>query len=565
MLLPVYKNRHRPLGFSLSTLLHGSLFYLVVFSPSNGAVHHRSLPNHKYSVLVLRLEDFRPRRASGGEKAPGAGTHLSAPQSRTSPVEARTPANDQPPADIQSLAKTDSPSESHNRPFVLPPVPRREPVKQTLVQPDVPPDIQLTREIPLPTAILWEQLPPVRRKFVAPVARKTPLPMTQMPTAPDLSAPNRELTIADLKFASLSPVQNPKIFRPPAKTAPVKSAGIQAVTVPTQIAVTNQADTSLATLISLPDTPVIASQTIAIPPANQVASGSLTSGGNRGAGNGRGSSTGAAASHGAGNGSTNETAGRNSGSGSTGSGSSTASASTVGPGGSSSTTAGLTGSGSTNSASGSGPAGSGGTSDPGNGFGGPAFASGSAGPGSSGNGAVAIVAGSPGGDPDVRPDLPIAGTTRFTLPKEGKFTVVVAGSSAAAPYAESIGVLSGKMVYSVFISVGLRKKWILQYCLPKAEEQKSNIRGRVEPVEAPWPYTVVRPDDLGAADRQYVMVHGILNSDGRFDKLALVFPGELGRKDVLLSSLKQWAFRPASRDGVPSEVEILLIIPSQAE
>jgi len=76
---------------------------------------------------------------------------------------------------------------------------------------------------------------------------------------------------------------------------------------------------------------------------------------------------------------------------------------------------------------------------------------------------------------------------------------------------------------------------------------------------------VVRPDDLGAADRQYVMVRGILNSDGRFDKLALVFPGELGRKDVLLSSLKQWAFRPASRDGVPSEVEILLIIPSQAE
>lgn len=61
------------------------------------------------------------------------------------------------------------------------------------------------------------------------------------------------------------------------------------------------------------------------------------------------------------------------------------------------------------------------------------------------------------------------------------------------------------------------------------------------------------------------MVHGILTPEGRFEQLALVFPGELEKKDLLMSSLKRWTFRPATRDGVPSAIEILLIIPSQTE
>lgn len=155
------------------------------------------------------------------------------------------------------------------------------------------------------------------------------------------------------------------------------------------------------------------------------------------------------------------------------------------------------------------------------------------------------------------------GTTRLNLPKDGKFSVVVSGSSPAGPYAESAGALSGKMVYSVYISVGLRKKWILQYCLAKAEEQKIAVRGRALPIEAPWPYVIVRPETMSFSE--YVIVHGILGADGRFDQLGLLFPGDLEKKDLLISSLKQWTFRAATRDGVPSEVEILLIIPGQSE
>ena len=184
--------------------------------------------------------------------------------------------------------------------------------------------------------------------------------------------------------------------------------------------------------------------------------------------------------------------------------------------------------------------------------------------GGAGSGSASGNAGN-GSDPNGRPDLPMGQVTRFTLPKEGKFPVVVAGLSAAAPYAESVGVLSGKTVYNVFIGVGLRKKWILQYCLSRTEEQKNTVKGRVEPIEPPWPYVIVRPNEMTAGEREYVLVHGILKTDGRFENLALVYPREIDRKELLISSLKQWTFRPASRDGVPSEVEVLLIIPSQVQ
>ena len=61
------------------------------------------------------------------------------------------------------------------------------------------------------------------------------------------------------------------------------------------------------------------------------------------------------------------------------------------------------------------------------------------------------------------------------------------------------------------------------------------------------------------------MLHGLVNTEGRFEKLALVLPGEFPGKDLLLSSLRQWEFRPAKRDGQSIAVEVLLIIPGETE
>jgi hypothetical protein len=162
-------------------------------------------------------------------------------------------------------------------------------------------------------------------------------------------------------------------------------------------------------------------------------------------------------------------------------------------------------------------------------------------------------------------DLPLRGTTQLSFPKDGKFGAVVLGSSAATPYIESVGALSGKFVYSAFVSVGLRKKWILQYSLSKTEDQELAEKGRAEALEAPWPYRIVRPDQIGAGSVNYILVRGVLTVDGRFDHLALLFPTELDNSDLLMRALKQWIFRPASRDGEPTQVDILLIIPTQPD
>jgi hypothetical protein len=113
------------------------------------------------------------------------------------------------------------------------------------------------------------------------------------------------------------------------------------------------------------------------------------------------------------------------------------------------------------------------------------------------------------------------------------------------------------------MKVGLRKSWILQYCLPTATHQNAVNGTSGASLAAPWPFLIMRPDQIADADTDYIIVHGMLNAAGQFDQLSMVFPAELEKKNLLLNSLKLWAFRPASRDGEPVEVEVLLIIPSE--
>jgi hypothetical protein len=442
------------------------------------------------------------------------------------------------------LADSISPPEpGPNRPFALPPVPNTPEAKQTLVQPDIPPELQLKHDIPLPTVLLWEPPPPIRKKFVAPAQAERPRTMVEVPEAPELSAPNNELLTADLKIASMISTEFPRLFRPPASTAPLRGTAIQPISEPPLIATQTLTDTNLTALISLPDTPVISGQTVTIPPANQIAasgsSGSDGSGktgtpgqpGNRGTRTGSSASAGAGSAPGTAGGSVSKSAsaGQNS---EVGAGDQQGAA-TQGAGSS------LSGQSTLMAARSSASVGNGDDS------------------GKSGRSVTGV-------DIDAQNRL-IPGTTRISLPPDGKFAVTVTGSSLAAPYAESVGALSGKVIYSVYVGVGLRKKWILQYCLLKSDEQKTSTKGVAQKIDAPWPYQIIRPDNIGNSNRDYVIVHGLLTSEGRFGQLSLVFPTELPEENLLMDSLRQWTFRPATRDGVPSEVEVLLIIPSQTE
>jgi hypothetical protein len=110
--------------------------------------------------------------------------------------------------------------------------------------------------------------------------------------------------------------------------------------------------------------------------------------------------------------------------------------------------------------------------------------------------------------------------------------------------------------------VGLARSWILQYSLPRADEAASG--GAIARLEAPWPYNIVRPNlAFDASGGNTIMIHGFVNQSGRFEGLDIVFPPQFSMAQFVLKSLANWQFRPASQNGQPAKVEVLLIIPEQ--
>jgi hypothetical protein len=152
----------------------------------------------------------------------------------------------------------------------------------------------------------------------------------------------------------------------------------------------------------------------------------------------------------------------------------------------------------------------------------------------------------------------------ISLPKDGQFGVVVVGSSIEDKYPETAELWSGRMASTVYLRVGLPKSWILQYALPRLVDAAS--AGSGGPLEAPWPYEIVRPNlDPGDMDADALILHGFVNKDGHFEKLEVVFPVGFAQAPMVLNVLNQWHFRPARQNGIFTASEVLLIIPGQSE
>jgi hypothetical protein len=154
--------------------------------------------------------------------------------------------------------------------------------------------------------------------------------------------------------------------------------------------------------------------------------------------------------------------------------------------------------------------------------------------------------------------------TRIVMPKDGKFGVVVVGSSMAEEYPETVGLWGNRMAYTVYLHVGVAKSWILQYSLPQAASAAEN--GTVVQLQAPWPFVMERPE-LAPADLNgdAILVHGFVNESGSFEKLTVVFPVDFAQSKFVLGALQQWQFRAAMQNGLLTAVEVLLIIPAAGE
>ncbi|HUY95687.1 MAG TPA: hypothetical protein VMU71_10325, partial [Terracidiphilus sp.] len=136
------------------------------------------------------------------------------------------------------------------------------------------------------------------------------------------------------------------------------------------------------------------------------------------------------------------------------------------------------------------------------------------------------------------------------LAPNGRFGVVVVGSATTGQYPEAAQIWSDRVAYTVYLHVGLPRTWILQYGLERGTQ--ANGTGAVGRLDAPWPYDIFRPNLLATdVDADALMVHGVLNTSGRLEQLAVAFPEGFPRASFVVNALSRWQFRPASQDGKP--------------
>ena len=152
--------------------------------------------------------------------------------------------------------------------------------------------------------------------------------------------------------------------------------------------------------------------------------------------------------------------------------------------------------------------------------------------------------------------------------KTGRYDAVLSQTTSYIPGTR--GLIKSQPVYTVYLGVGDRKEWILQYAMPGdkgAPLQRGGVvqLTNVAPIGAPYAFVIFRPmvkfRDL---DAQYAFIHGRVDQAGRFQELEEAGPSVLDNASDIIAALKLWEFRPATRDGVPVALEILLCIPNSA-
>jgi hypothetical protein len=516
-------------------LMHAGAFIVLYLGlVSAPQIVHRPM-NARYPVRVLNLR----REEAEEHKSAGSGIDYPGPL-----IAANEPTPGGKPAAASGIAMP-SADRTPARARVAPPVAYPKPSPQTLVQPDIPPNQLLTQETPIPTVLLWSPEKAVSKSIVPP----PPHAPVAADVQPSLDAPNQEVNLADFSVAA-NAQSKAAIPLLPSTSSPVAVHKAQPENKPPETVSEPTAQPTPARILSLSDVQMHEGN-ITLPPANQTAPADTAQ---------TPAPAKAAVSLQAGKG----------GSASTASTATTANANGAGQGRSNQgekpgSTGKATGPGPGQSASGKGdkpapaakPSTAPATQNAGSKSDKPAPASGT------GTQAVAN-AGSTRGAATAASSEDDPSQAHISLPKDGKFGVVVVGSSLGDQYPEITPIWGGRLAYTVYLHVGLAKSWILQYTLPRSAE--ADAAGSVARLDAPWPFEIVRPNiDPGAINADALMVHGTVNKAGRFESLNIVFPNDFPQARFVLNTLRQWQFRPATQNGQNTDVEILLIIPDELE
>lgn len=188
-----------PSVFVVSTVLHGVAVGLVILALKHTSQIIDNPHLQRYTVRLLNMPRERPRVQWAGE--------------------ARTQHTTQQHATIRTTARTVS-GVGHPAASPIASVPRQLanslPAPETLVQPDVPPDLLIPQETPLPFIVMWTPEDVPARNIVPAPPQKTAMAKVR----PSFERPNHEPNLADLRISATAfPTEMPSL--PPSTTSPI--------------------------------------------------------------------------------------------------------------------------------------------------------------------------------------------------------------------------------------------------------------------------------------------------------------------------------------------------------
>lgn len=158
------------------------------------------------------------------------------------------------------------------------------------------------------------------------------------------------------------------------------------------------------------------------------------------------------------------------------------------------------------------------------------------------------------------------GTQQVKFPPAGSFDIVIVESTPSDAIPEAGRLLTGRPVQTVFLTLGTGQDWILKYCLPAAGSSSGQAGmvvtlGRQPRVDPPFIQQAFIPPQKVVQTTRPALFQGVLGANGRFVHLRPVQDSDFQPQPELLQYLEQWQFRPATVDGVPGDVEVLLLVP----
>jgi len=166
-------------------------------------------------------------------------------------------------------------------------------------------------------------------------------------------------------------------------------------------------------------------------------------------------------------------------------------------------------------------------------------------------------------------------------PSTGKHDVTIIHSGVEQMLPEARGLLEGDPVYTVYLNVGWTRDWILHFCVPREGPPPPKQVGGVvtlggTPPELKPPYPLVTlappqsilppapPIPLSQAERRrlHMLFHGYMGTNGKFQSMKQRATTESDIGTVVLKQLEGWEMRPATRDGLPVKVQVIVVVPT---